>query len=83
MKLVIRGGSEQVGYTLARHFHAEGHTVIVLSRAAQPAPLRAMMWDGLTPGARVAGLEQSDVCINFAGRSVNCRDYHRFKAHSC
>ena len=32
-----------------------------------------MMWDGLTPGAWVAELEQSDVCINLAGRSVNCR----------
>ncbi|MDQ1471108.1 MAG: uncharacterized protein QOJ99_2588 [Bryobacterales bacterium] len=83
MKMVIPGGSGQVGHTLSRHFHADEHTVIVLSRTPQPALWRTMMRDGLTPGARVAGLEQSDVCINFAGRSVNCRDYHRFKAHSC
>jgi uncharacterized protein (TIGR01777 family) len=30
-------------------------------------------WDGLTPGEWIADLEQSDVCINLAGRSVNCR----------
>jgi uncharacterized protein (TIGR01777 family) len=30
-------------------------------------------WDGLTRGNWIADLEQSDVCINLAGRSVNCR----------
>ena len=73
MTIVIPGGSGQVGQILARHFHAQGHAVTVLSRAPQPAPWRTMMWDGLTPGAWVAELEQSDVCINLAGRSVNCR----------
>jgi uncharacterized protein (TIGR01777 family) len=30
-------------------------------------------WDGLTRGDWIADLEGSDVCINLAGRSVNCR----------
>jgi uncharacterized protein (TIGR01777 family) len=30
-------------------------------------------WDGRTPGDWIADLEQSDVCINLAGRSVDCR----------
>ena len=30
-------------------------------------------WDGATAGAWVEELEGSDVCINLAGRSVNCR----------
>ena len=30
-------------------------------------------WDGVTPGDWITNLEQSDVCINLAGRSVNCR----------
>jgi len=30
-------------------------------------------WDGLTRGDWIAELERSDVCINLAGRSVNCR----------
>lgn len=73
MKTVIPGGSGQVGRILARHFHEQGHAVTVLSRTPQAAPWRTMTWDGLTPGAWVAELEQSDVCINLAGRSVNCR----------
>jgi len=76
MRIVIPGGSGQVGRVLASHFHSRGDTVTVLSRSPRPAPWRVTMWDGLTPGAWVAELEQSDVCINLAGRSVNCR-YNR------
>ena len=32
MRIVIPGGSGQVGQMLARHFHGEGHEVAVLSR---------------------------------------------------
>ncbi len=73
MRIVIPGGSGQVGHILARHYHAQGHTVTVLSRSPRPEPWRTVSWDGLTPGAWATELEQSDVCINLAGRSVNCR----------
>ena len=73
MRIIIPGGSGQVGRILARHFHAKSQTVTVLSRSPRPEPWRMMRWDGLTPGAWVSELEQSDVCINLAGRSVNCR----------
>jgi uncharacterized protein len=73
MKIVIPGGSGQVGQLLARHFHTQGHTVTVLSRTPHTSPWRTLTWDGLTPGPWVAELEHSDVCINLAGRSVNCR----------
>lgn len=73
MRIIIPGGSGQVGCILARRFHAKGHTVTVLSRSPRPAPWRVMRWDGLTPDAWVTELEQSDICINLAGRSVNCR----------
>jgi Predicted nucleoside-diphosphate sugar epimerase len=49
------------------------HAVTVLSRHPQPAPWRVAHWDAVTPGDWTADLEQSDVCINLAGRSVNCR----------
>ncbi|HWC96521.1 MAG TPA: TIGR01777 family oxidoreductase [Candidatus Sulfopaludibacter sp.] len=75
MRIVLPGGSGQVGGILARHFHSQGHTVTVLSRHPQPAPWRVVEWDGVTAGSWTAELEQSDVCINLAGRSVNCR-YH-------
>src|ERR1044072_5396553 len=73
MRIVIPGGRGQVGQGLARHFHTQGHTITVLSRDPQPAPWRVAMWDGEMPGDWVADLEDSDVCINLAGRSVNCR----------
>ena len=73
MRIVIPGGSGQVGHILTRHFERCGHTVTVLSRRPEPVPSRAVRWDGLTAGIWVAELERSDVCINLAGRSVNCR----------
>ncbi|HYP09761.1 MAG TPA: TIGR01777 family oxidoreductase [Bryobacteraceae bacterium] len=65
MKVVIAGGSGQVGTILARHLRSRGDEVTVVSRGRQGAP-----WDSLGDT-----LEASDVCINLAGRSVNCR-YH-------
>lgn len=74
MRIVIPGGSGQVGHMLARHFCTEGHEVTVLSRSpATGAPWQTIAWDGATAGAWQAALEGSDVCINLAGRSVNCR----------
>jgi uncharacterized protein (TIGR01777 family) len=73
MKIVIPGGSGQVGQILARHFHAQGHQVTIFSRAPHSAPWRVAAWDGVTSGPWVAALEQADVCINLTGRSVNCR----------
>lgn len=73
MKIVIPGGSGQVGQILARHFHAQGHAVTVLSRRPRPAPWRVLAWDGVSPGDWIGDLTQADVCINLAGRSVNCR----------
>jgi uncharacterized protein (TIGR01777 family) len=73
MRIAIPGGSGQVGHVLARHFHAQGHEVTVLTRAPKPAPWRTLAWDGIHKGDWIDALEGSDVCINLAGRSVNCR----------
>lgn len=73
MRIVIPGGSGQVGDLLARHFHAQGHAVTVLSRNPKQTPWRSVSWDGQTEGKWVKELEDSDVCINLTGRSVNCR----------
>jgi uncharacterized protein (TIGR01777 family) len=73
MKIVIPGGTGQVGQILARHFHQGGHAVTVLSRSPQPAPWRVVPWDGVTPGPWIEELDGSGMCINLAGRTVNCR----------
>jgi uncharacterized protein (TIGR01777 family) len=73
MKIVIPGGSGQVGTMLARAFHAEGHDIVVLSRHPTPRAWRVSVWDGATTGAWRRDIDGSDVVINLAGRSVNCR----------
>lgn len=73
MKIVIPGGSGQVGSFLARHFLQAGHEVTVLSRTTRPSPWKVALWDGETPGPWVQELEGTDVLINLAGQSVNCR----------
>ena len=72
MKIVIPGGSGQIGGMLARAF-AE-HEVVVLSRSGRgPAPSRSVKWDGESLGEWAAELEDADVVINLAGRTVDCR----------
>jgi uncharacterized protein (TIGR01777 family) len=73
MKIVIPGGSGQVGTLLARFFHREGHDVVVLSRSPGTAPWRFVAWDAKALGGWVRELDGADVVINLAGRSVNCR----------
>jgi hypothetical protein len=34
---------------------------------------RKVFWDAKTPGDWIDELQRADVCINLAGRSVNCR----------
>lgn len=75
MKIVLPGGSGQVGTLLARAFHAEGHRVVVLSRQPVAAPWTVGPWDACTVGPWLRELDGADVVVNLAGRSVNCR-YH-------
>jgi len=73
MKVVIPGGSGQVGTILARAFHQDRHDVVVLSRQPVVRPWRVAAWDGRSPGAWQKELDGCDVVINLTGRSVNCR----------
>lgn len=74
MKIIIPGGSGQVGTLLARHFSSAGHEVVILSRkAAENQGWRVVQWDGATAGDWTGEIDGADVVINLAGRSVNCR----------
>jgi uncharacterized protein (TIGR01777 family) len=73
MKVVIPGGSGQVGTILARAFHAERHEVVVLSRRVLDAPWRTVQWDAISQGHWGKELDGADVVINLAGRNVNSR----------
>jgi uncharacterized protein len=72
-KIVLAGGSGQVGQLLARHFHACGDEVTVIARQAASAYGKTVEWDGVSEGPWMAELDGADVLINLAGRSVNCR----------
>jgi hypothetical protein len=73
MKIIIPGGSGQVGTILARAFVRDGHEVCVLSRRPGGAAWRTVGWDARTQGAWISEVEGADAVINLAGRSVNCR----------
>jgi uncharacterized protein (TIGR01777 family) len=75
MKILIPGGTGQIGRILRRHLHAEGHEIVVLSRSdrADGSPGRMVRWDLLGSGAWTAEFNGADVVVNLAGRSVNCR----------
>ncbi|MEU0194617.1 DUF1731 domain-containing protein [Streptomyces afghaniensis] len=71
MKIVIPGGTGQVGTVLKRALSAAGHDVVVLSRHARQQG--EVHWDGATLGPWAGEIDGSDVVVNLAGRSVNCR----------
>jgi uncharacterized protein len=75
--IVIPGGSGQVGRILARHFHASGCDVTVLSRRVIAAPWRVLPWNGRDLGEWARALDGAHLVINLAGRSVNCRYHER------
>lgn len=73
MKIVIPGGTGQVGTFLARKFVEDGHDVVVFGRKPEADDWRVIKWDGETLGDWAAEIDGSDVVINLAGRNVNCR----------
>lgn len=65
MRIVLAGGTGQVGHVLKRAF--AGDDVVVIARS------EGVRWDGRTLGDWVGALEGADALINLAGRSVDCR----------
>ncbi|WP_205717826.1 epimerase [Actinomadura soli] len=71
MKVVIPGGTGQVGTVLDRALTAANHDVVILTR--NPRRDREIHWDGETLGPWADAIDGSDLVINLAGRSVSCR----------
>lgn len=71
MKVVIPGGTGQVGTLLRRALSAGGHDVAVLTR--RPTKTYEVAWDAAQLGDWVRLLEGADAVVNLAGRSVSCR----------
>lgn len=74
MKIILPGGSGQVGRALARALVRDGHECVVLTRhPAAGGGAREVMWDGCTLGAWATEVDGADVVVNLAGRTVDCR----------
>ena len=87
MKIILPGGSGQLGIVLARHFLRADHELVVLSRRSDDnwvgrhflndTRIRQVKWDGKNVEAHwLEEIDGADVVVNLAGRSVNCR-YHQ------
>ncbi len=72
MKVVIFGGTGQLGNVLVRALQARGDDVVVVSRSGATAA-RRVEWDAKSVGPWASELDGTDVVLNLAGRSVNCR----------
>lgn len=82
MKIILAGGTGQVGRLILRAWTRAGHECVVLTRnpPAVAAPnveigprVRIFPWDGRTLGPWTEQLDGADLVVNLAGRSVNCR----------
>ncbi len=87
-KIIIAGGSGFIGEELCRYF-APHHDIVILSRQLPDADnnrnhhhlslpanvrsVRMVQWDARTTGPWTGELENADLLINLAGRTVNCR----------
>jgi uncharacterized protein (TIGR01777 family) len=75
MKIVIPGGTGQVGGILRRAWSTRRHEVVVLSRHPEELEdgVRHRLWDGRTIGPWAEEIDGADVVVNLAGRTVSCR----------
>ncbi|WP_312902260.1 TIGR01777 family oxidoreductase [Chryseobacterium taichungense] len=77
MKIIVAAGSGFLGKNLETYFTDKGHEVIILTRSSKRS--NEYHWDGETLGAWKNLLENTDVLINLAGKSVDCRYNDRNK----
>jgi hypothetical protein len=75
MKVLITGGTGQIGRLLVKHLAQKGDEVLVLTRTPQqvrglPEGARPIGWDGRTPAGWAHLAEGADALINLAGENL-------------
>ncbi|MFK7930509.1 MAG: epimerase [Myxococcota bacterium] len=70
MRIVMPGGTGQVGGFVARWLQSQGHSVQIIGRSVSDPALR---WDARTLGDWADAIDGADAVIQLTGRSVNCR----------
>ncbi len=71
MKIIIAAGTGFLGKNLEKYFVEKGNQVYILTR--NPKRENEIHWDAKMLGEWKNVLENSDVLINLAGKSVDCR----------
>ncbi len=76
MRVIITGGTGLIGRALSADLAADGHEVIVLSRAPEratglPAGVRAEPWDGRTADGWVTLADGANAIVNLAGANIS------------
>jgi uncharacterized protein (TIGR01777 family) len=87
-KIIIAGGTGFIGQEMIKYFGKENN-IVVLTRQLKDSPnnrnhyssldsrdiqnVKFEKWDGKTTAEWVKELENADLIINLAGKSVNCR----------
>jgi hypothetical protein len=76
MRVIITGGTGLIGRALSADLAADGHEVIVLSRAPEratglPDGARAERWDGRTADGGVDLADGADAIVNLAGANIS------------
>lgn len=71
MKIIIAAGTGFLGKNIEKYFTEKGNQVYILTR--NPKRKNEFLWDAKTLGEWQNLLEDSDVLINLAGKSVDCR----------
>lgn len=82
-KLIIAGGTGFLGAIITSYFKDAFDEIVLLSRlptgrqeSISNDNHRTVVWDAKTIGSWASELENTDVLINMAGKSVDCR-YHQ------
>jgi len=80
-KIVIAAGTGFLGNVLVSHFKNKAQEIVVLTRgkASTNGNVRYVHWDAKTMTGWESELEGTDVLINLAGKSVDCRYNERNK----
>lgn len=73
--ITIAGGTGFLGQVLIDYFKTKVKHIYVLSRNYRPNSenITYLIWDGKTQGTWTKAIDASDVLINLAGKSVDCR----------
>lgn len=71
MKIIIAAGTGFLGKNLEQFFTEKGNEVYILTR--NPKRKNEIFWDAKSLGDWKESLENTDVLINLAGKSVDCR----------